>query len=94
MDETKRGTDVPHELVLTGRRELKVSGVKEVLSFDDRSVALDTVCGELTIDGEGLKVSALDTKCGRVSVVGNVTSAIYSDSPSGERKGLFGRLFK
>ena len=34
MEETRKNEAMPHELLLKGRKNLSVSGVKEVISFD------------------------------------------------------------
>ena len=94
MEETKRSEAVPHELLLRGRKNLSVSGVKEVISFDESSVMLDTVCGELEIDGDSLRVATLDTARGNVAVEGNISSVLYNDKQHNEgRRGVFGKLF-
>lgn len=94
MEEAKKSESMTHELLMKGRRSLSVSGVKEVISFDESSVILNTVCGELEIDGEALRVSTLDTARGNVSVDGNISSVIYTDKPKKEgRRGVFGRIF-
>ena len=94
MEETRKNEAMPHELLLKGRKNLSVSGVKEVISFDESSVILNTVCGELEIEGDSLRVSALDTARGNVTVDGNISSVVYSDKPQKEgRRGVFGRFF-
>ena len=74
-----------HKLTLIGRRQMSVSGVKEVLSFDTSSVEMLTEQGELIVDGEGMRMGTLDTKDGIVELEGNITALTYS-SPDGERR--------
>ena len=94
MEETRKNEAMPHERLLKGRKNLSVSGVKEVISVDESSVILNTVCGELEIEGDSLHVSALDTARGNVTVDGNISSVVYSDKPQKEgRRGVFGRIF-
>ena len=82
-----------HELKMKDRKELALTGVCEVLSFDDSSVTLKTVCGELEIDGSGLKISSLDTANGTIFVSGNVQAFSYSDKGKDSQKGIIGRIF-
>ena len=84
---------VAHELVMKDRKSLRLTGVSEVLSFDDLSVTLKTVCGELTVDGEGLRISSLDTVNGILIIDGNVSSLSYFDKKREGTKGVFGRIF-
>ena len=76
-----------HILTLTSRKELKISGVRQILNFDDTSVAFVTSDGELDIDGEGLNIDVLDLDRGVASVTGNISGINYiSDRPIKKRK--------
>ena len=76
-----------HTLTLLSRRELKITGVRQILNFDDANVAFVTSDGELDIDGEALNISSLDLDLGIASVTGNITGMNYiSDQPAKKRK--------
>ncbi len=94
MADIKTTDKVPHELRLSDRRALGMNGIVEVVSFDDCSVVLKTVCGELVIEGQELHISVLDTARGAVSVDGNICAMIYYDQKSSDRRGRFGKLLK
>lgn len=94
MPDVKSNEAVSHELHLRERKDLTMNGVTEVISFDDCSVMLKTVCGELSIEGEELRISALDTSKGAVAVSGNIQSFIYYDRQSDGKRGKNGRLFR
>lgn len=94
MADIKSNESTAHELRLTDRRTLNMNGVNEVISFDDSSVVLKTVCGELVIEGTELHISALDTARGAVAVDGNIQSIVYYDVKTGERRSRFGKLIK
>ena len=89
----ERKDNYQHELKLSKRKNLEVSGVKEVLSFDEMSVVLMTVCGELSLEGKDIKISTLDTDKGMVVLEGQIDSMIYADDTHTEKKGFFGRMF-
>ena len=91
MSEISQNTKTSHEIILKNRKTLGVTGVTEVDSFDDTTVKLETVCGELVIDGSSLKVTVLDTIKGEVSVEGNVQAINYYDKKLGQKRGLFGK---
>ena len=80
-------------LGLTMRKHLDVNGVIDVIRFDDVAVVLQTVCGELTVEGSGLKMSVLDKEKGIVSLDGQVDSIYYSEETNETKKRLFGRIF-
>lgn len=83
---------LPHKLVLNGRKALSVSGVNEVISFDDRSIILRTSMGILTVHGQDLQLKSLTPDGGEVTVEGSVAAMIYEE-PRPQRGGL-GKLFR
>ena len=80
-------------LQLTMRKQLEVNGIIDVIRFDDLSVVLQTVCGELTVEGSSLKMSVLDTEKGIVSLDGQVDSIYYSDDTKEVKKKFFGKAW-
>ena len=52
-----------HLITLRNRKVLAVNGVYEVVSFDESSVVMKTVCGELVIEGDGLQPDFLYELC-------------------------------
>ncbi len=82
---------LPHKLTLNEREKLTMTGVTEVMSFDDNTVALNTSLGTLIIQGEDLKLKTLSLEMGQVAVDGRVSALIYEEPRvSG---GLWHRLF-
>lgn len=82
-----------HEVFMSDRKTLRLTGVSEVISFDDLSVVLKTACGELAIDGEGLRISTLDTAHGTLDVSGNIHALNYFDKKKENKKGVLGKIF-
>ena len=68
-----------HEIRLLGRAEMSVSGVEEVVSFDDSAVVLHTQLGTLSIHGKELKLKTLSLEGGQVAVDGHITALIYEE---------------
>ncbi len=82
-----------HSVIVDNRKNITVTGVSEVLSFDENTVITVTLMGELTIKGESLHISGFNRDSGDLSVDGKVSAFAYTD----ERKGggsVFGRIFK
>ena len=76
-----------HDLTLISRKELKITGVRQILNFDDTTVAFITSAGELEIDGESLNIDVLDLNRGVASVTGTITGMNYiSDQPNKKSK--------
>lgn len=92
--EDKRNPTVSraHALTLTERGKLAVSGVDEVLRFDEEEVEMRTARGDLIVRGSELHVGRLAIDTGELTIDGNVDELIYSDAaPRGE--GFWQRLF-
>lgn len=66
-------------LILENRNKLSVSGVKDVLSFDDQVVIMETELGLLTCKGENLKINKLSIETQDVIVEGEINSLNYSN---------------
>ncbi len=93
-EEHKTAPKLPHCLTLDNRKNLIVSGVTEVDSFDDKSIAAFTDIGELTIKGENLNIKKLYLELGELEVTGKISSLIYSDNKFRSDAGFFSRLFR
>lgn len=94
MDEKSKITQ--HVLELQGRKQLHLTGVKEVISFDLKEVVLNTVQGALIVRGDDLFLRSLLVEQGEVALEGRVDSLLYSDKP-GKGKGqepFMKRLFR
>ncbi|PRR83329.1 sporulation protein YabP [Clostridium vincentii] len=65
-------------LSLENRKMLTLTGIVEVISFDDQKISLNTKLGNLSIKGESLKMNKLDVQNGDVIIMGTILSMIYS----------------
>ena len=86
----------PHACFLQNRAAANLTGVREVVSFDENQVIMDTDQGLLTLKGKDLHVSRLSVEKGEVDVEGTVDSLAYSSNEAYRKAGqpLFARLFK
>ncbi len=73
-------------LILENRAKLSISGVKDVLSFDDQVVIMHTELGLLTVKGETLKISKLSLDTQDVIIEGEVNTLSYSNNSSKEQE--------
>ncbi|MBD5113451.1 MAG: sporulation protein YabP [Ruminococcaceae bacterium] len=69
---------VPHNLIMENRKNLRVSGVKDIDSFTENRIVLSTVMGELVIKGDDLHIITLDAETGDFSMTGCVNSLSYN----------------
>ncbi|WP_226585906.1 sporulation protein YabP [Halobacillus litoralis] len=86
---------VEHNVKIWNRRNIEISGVKEVDSFDSEEFLLQTSMGYLVVRGQNLQMKNLDLDAGIVSIKGKMYEMSYLDEHQGEKaKGLFSKLFK
>ncbi len=93
MAEEKKSAKLPHNLILKGRKDLSISGVLDVDSFDESTVVAYTELGELTIKGQNLHINKIDLESGDLDLEGNISSLEYLEDKAAE-KGFFARLFR
>ncbi len=98
LDERKNlnvSNNVIQNLVLENRGKLSISGVLDVLSFDDQIVIVETELGLLTIKGENLRINKLSIDSSEVVVEGEINNLAYSESEIDKKSsGLFSKIFK
>mgnify|MGYP004639608977 FL=1 len=85
-----------HGLTITERKNLIISGVKKIESFDNEEFLMETTLGFLVIKGDELEIVKLDTYQGNVSIKGRIDSLMYLDETLKKEKdnSLFNKLFK
>ena len=85
-----------HGITLAERKNIVITGVKKIESFDSEEFLMDTTLGFLTIKGSELEIIKLDTYQGNVSIKGKIDSLTYMDNGSTKSKeeSFFGKLFK
>ena len=81
----------PHKLTLNERKQLTMTGVSEVVSFEETAVVLQTALGNLVIQGQELKLMTLSPEGGQVTVDGQISALIYEEPREG---GLWQRLWR
>ena len=75
--------EMPHALTLDRRKSLTMTGVTEVVSFDDGAVVLRTALGMLTVQGNGLRLNTLSTDGGQMAVTGEISLLSYEEPRTG-----------
>lgn len=87
--------NIVQNLVLENRGKLSVSGVLDVLSFDDQIVIIETELGLLTVKGEDLRINKLSIDTSEVVVEGDIYNMGYSEKDMDKKTGsLLGKIFK
>ena len=85
-----------HGISLLERKNLVITGVKKIDSFDNEEFLLETTMGYLAIKGEGLEIIKLDTYQGNVTIKGTVDSINYTagDNKKKSEESFLSKLFK
>ena len=71
--------NLPHKLTLNERKQLTVTGVTEVVSFDETAVIAHTEQGTLVVQGKDLQLKTLLPEGGQVAVEGHISALIYEE---------------
>lgn len=85
-----------HSLFLNDRKTIKLTGITDVVSFDEESATFDSSFGGIEIGGTGLHVEVLNLKDGVVELTGQVDSISYFANEKTEkpRKGILEKIFR
>lgn len=100
MDDRKNlppnNNNIIQNLILENREKLTVTGVVDVLSFDDQIVIIETQLGLLTIKGEELRINKLSLDSLEVIIEGQIFNLGYSDESINKKNGgsILGKIFK
>lgn len=96
MDKDQNISNYNHSINILERKNILVTGVKKIESFDDQEFLMETVMGFLALKGEGLELLKLDTLQGNVSIKGLLKSFSYIDEGIKKEKesSIISRLFK
>jgi sporulation protein YabP len=98
MDKTSTivETNANSNISIIDRKNIIITGVKKIDSFNDEEFLLETVVGYMIIKGQELEIIKLDTYQGSVSIKGifNSLSYIQENNKANKSEGLFSKLFK
>lgn len=79
-----------HDINLISRKELSVTGVKNIDSFDNEEFLIETNLGFLNVKGKNLILDKMDNENNELSIKGLINSLSYISSQKGkESKGNF-----
>lgn len=89
MEDTIR---VNQSVIIENRKKFIISGVKDVTSFDEETVMLDTVLGKLVVKGEELHILNFNNESKDLTGEGKIHAMIYTkDEKDG---GFFSKLLR
>ena len=84
-----------HQVSIVERKNIVLTGIKKVISFDSEKFILDSNAGNILLKGTGLEIVKLNTDEGNVSIKGTINGLNYIDDDLSEKKeSMLSKLFK
>ena len=84
-----------HTVFLKDRRELILTGVKNIKSFDSLEFLIETNLGVMHICGHSLVLGKMDNEGENVEIKGNISSLTYLQKESNpDKESFLKKLFK
>ena len=95
MDKIKDiSTNLSHSFSVSERKNIIISGVVKIDSFDSEEFLIETVQGYMNIKGENLEVVKLDTYQGNITIKGKICAINYIDENTKKESSVFAKLFR
>jgi len=85
-----------HNVVIDRRESVAVSGVTDVVSFDEENIVCETEMGVLVVRGNNLHVNRLNLDEGELEVDGEIENIGYEDDMiiGKGKNSLLSKIFK
>ena len=97
MDKTKEimFDNLNHKIDINERKNIYLTGIKKLNSFDDKEFFVDSIMGSILIKGKNLELIKLDTFQGSLSIKGTIDSINYLDDlKKNSKESIICSLFK
>ena len=96
MDKNKELIDnINHKITINERKNIILTGIKKINSFDENEFFIDSIMGPIIIKGNNLELLKLDTFQGSLSIKGNINCVDYlDDNKKIKTDNIMARLFK
>ncbi|MBR5152589.1 MAG: sporulation protein YabP [Clostridia bacterium] len=84
-----------HFISMENREKMTIDDVRDVESFDEERITVETTMGMLTVLGSDFRMHKLDVEDGQLVIEGWIDELKYSESRQKNTKGgVFARLFQ
>lgn len=87
-----KAVDAKQILRIENRKTVEIDGVISVLGLTDEYLDISTVMGDISIEGNNLKIEELCKENGKIIVIGEINGIMYDTVKA--KKGFFEALFK
>ena len=82
-----------HKIIVERREKLFVTGILEVMRFDEEEIVAETDLGILIVKGDNLHVNALNLEKGELEITGKVNGLNYAEERI-QTKNILEKIFK
>ncbi|NLW07131.1 MAG: sporulation protein YabP [Clostridia bacterium] len=83
-----------HQLTIVNREKVVISGVLQVLNYDESELVLETTMGVLNLKGNKFNITVLSLETGDLEIAGRVNNLSYSEGKGVRSKKIWQRLLK
>jgi len=90
MNSVSTSAQKEHSVQILNRKILSMTGISDVISFDETLVTLSCCEAVMSIEGEGMRVLRMDVDSGDLSIEGKINAVSYIDKRT-RKSGLFSK---
>ena len=83
-----------HDVVISSRKRLHMTGITDVVAFDEGQIMAQNAGSDISIEGENLKIEKFDSASGELSVNGKIDGLLYYAPTNQKKKRTIVGLFK
>ncbi len=83
-----------HNIKMEGRKKLELTGIKDVVNFNEENIILQTSMGGLSIKGSNMKVNVLNVENGDMCIEGYINSLVYISKDKASKQSILKKMFK
>lgn len=95
MENNKKDNIVKnHILHMENRKVLSITGITDVVTFNEELIILNSVMGGLHVKGKDMKINKLNVDTGDMCIEGNFDSFLYTKKDNKNKESIIKRLFK
>lgn len=86
--------DLSQNIVLENRKNLEMTGIKEVGNFNEEKITAFSTLGKIIIKGTNLQIEKFNNKTKELNVSGDFVELKYTEGDKNKNKSFLSRLFK
>ena len=86
--------ELKHDVSIKSRKRIELTGIDDVLSYDEGEIIAQTKNVGITIEGEGLKIEKFNSEVGELNVNGLINGFYYFHKEPQKKKRLIANIFK